>query len=202
MINLQLYLVLSSLSLLSRPPSAEELSYATPHLRYALRLRPFLPLCHPPVPNMSDFETQTTNQIDKLPAPSLPSIRMRPNLSPDQTRALSALTHIDSLVRSARTGWERLLKEDPVVARCTGAEEGWRNSVKNVIKSGIAVGVCVAGLRKWILAGCPQGDEAGGCRVEVPGVGCGGGTYHAWWVVPKVVSVNGTGDVGKRGKGK
>ena len=72
--------------------------------------------------------------------------------------------------------------------------------MKDVIKSGIAVGVCVAGLRKWILAGCPKGGEAGGCKIEVPGVGCGGGTYHAWWVVPKVIAESGNTNV--RGKGR
>ena len=180
----QVFLVLSSLLLLPPSPSSSNLSFSTPQLRHALRLRPFLSLCHPPVPSALDFESQTSSTIKKL---SLPSLPQPSRLSNVEKRALSTFDHIDALARSARAAWDRVLKAEPEVARCIGSEEGWRAGVRDVMKSAIAVGICVAGLRKWVLTGCPNMGERGSCRVELPGVGYGVGPYHAWWIVPKVM---------------
>ena len=87
------------------------------------------------------------------------------------------------------------------MARCVGSEEEWRARVKDVIRSCIAGAIVAAGVKKWVIAGCSEGE----LKVDVPGVADEGGRYHAWWAVPKIVTAAAAkreGKYGNNGGGK
>ena len=158
-----LYQACVHLSLLpSIPPDA----YSSDELRHQLRLRPFLSLCHPPVPPPDMFPSATP--------PTLEPAALRESV-------LAKLDRVDASARTARVAWDKVLKAEPEVAQCVGCEDAWRVGIKNVLKSAIAVGVASAGLRKWVSDG---GKGSGrDMKVEV-----GEGLYHAWWIIPRTVA--------------
>lgn len=86
-------------------------------------------------------------------------------------------------MKTARKEWEAVGKVAPQMGRCVGCEEAWRKGVRDVLRGCIAGSIAVAAVRREV-----GGEGKGRGRVEVLGAGVGG-RYHAWWVVPKVVSV-------------
>ena len=56
--------------------------------------------------------------------------------------------------------------------------------MKDVLRSVIAAGIAVGGVRKWVAEGGMMGgkEKEEGLRVEV-----GGKAYSDYWIVPKVV---------------
>ena len=89
----------------------------------------------------------------------------------------SLLEAAELAIKIARKEWEAVSKSSAETARCQGCEKEWKIKQKDVLRSVIAVGIAVAGVRKWVAGGM----EAGKLKVEVDENG-----YHDWWVVPKV----------------
>ena len=90
---------------------------------------------------------------------------------------LTLLNSADQGLKKARKECESLSKVSAQTARCTGCEDRWRASVKNLARSVIAAGIAVAGVKRAVE------EERGGLLVAEVGVKKG---YHPWWVVPKV----------------
>lgn len=85
----------------------------------------------------------------------------------------------EQAMKTARREWDAVGKVGPEVGRCVGSEEAWRKGVRDVLRGCIAGSIAVGAVRR------EMGGKGKG-KVEVPGVG---ERYHAWWVVPRVVSV-------------
>ncbi len=157
------------------PAIGHGLPYSTPALRYALRMRPFLPLSLPEVPSYPDFisvisfgtaETQDSANFGK----------------PSSERALSILDAADQALRVAKKDWEAISKAKAEVARCVGCEDWWRTGVKNVLRACIAGNIAIATARKAVTnAGTRRVKDV--LKAEM--VECGKG-YHAWWIIPRI----------------
>ena len=156
------YEVCAHLSLL---PAMPDDAYSSDELRHQLRMRPFLQLCHPPVPSHKDFPST------EPPAKEWSRLKFS---------VLRKLERVDSAVRAARAGWDKVLKAESKVAQCVGCEDAWRAGIKDVLKSSIAVGIASTGLKKCIL---DKGERyRAHIRVEIEG-----GVYSLSWIVPKVI---------------
>ncbi|MCJ1483161.1 hypothetical protein MMC06_003328 [Schaereria dolodes] len=187
-----LYTCLSQLSLL---PTHHPLPYSSPSLRHSLRMRPFLQISLPTVPSYPDFaalvspffssssSSQTTDSIKKTS--HIDRVVKPHNDDDDDTRTVnSLLASADQAIKAARKEWEALGKASAETARCVGCEDGWRTAMKDVLRSVIAAGIAVGGVRKWVAEGGMMGgkEKEEGLRVEV-----GGKAYSDYWIVPKVV---------------
>ena len=160
-----LYELFQALTHLELLPAIPLNAYSSDELRHHLRLRPFLSLSHPPVPPPEAFPSARPPAED--PASSKHAI-------------LEKLDLVDAAARGARGTWDKVMKSEPAAAQCVGCEDAWRASIKEVLKSAIAVGVAAAGLRKWVK----EGGKGGGREIKVE---VGEGMYHAWWIVPKII---------------
>ncbi|MCJ1285332.1 hypothetical protein MMC26_004672 [Xylographa opegraphella] len=166
--NKKLYISLAHLSLL---PANFDFPYSTPAFRYSLRMRPFLPISIPSVPSYEEFSSLVN------PLSAQPQDRSALSRSLEAKRLDSLLEAAELATKIARKEWEAVSKSSAETARCQGCEKEWKVKQKDVLRSVIAVGIAVAGVRKWIAGGM----EAGKMKVEVDEKG-----YHDWWVVPKV----------------
>ncbi|MCJ1415382.1 hypothetical protein MMC32_001714 [Xylographa parallela] len=163
-----LYISLIHLSLL---PASFEFPYSTPGFRYSLRMRPFFPISIPSVPSYEEFSSLVN------PLSAKPQERSALGQSLEAKRLDSLLETAELATKIARKEWEAVSKSSAIIARCQGCEKEWRVKQKDVLRSVIAVGIAVAGVRKWVAGGM----QAGKLKVEVDEKG-----YHDWWVVPKV----------------
>ena len=134
-------------------------------------MRPFFPISIPSVPSYEEFSSLVN------PLSVKPSERSALGQSLEAKRLDSLLEAAELATKIARKEWEAVSKSSAIIARCQGCEKEWRVKQKDVLRSVIAVGIAVAGVRKWVAGGM----RAGKLKVEVDEKG-----YHDWWVVPKV----------------
>ena len=167
-LNEKLYISLIHLSLL---PASFDFPYSTPAFRYSLRVRPFSPISIPSVPSYEEYSSLVN------PLSSQPQDQDALGRSLQARRLDSLLEAAELGTKIARKEWDAVGKSSAETARCQGCEKEWRAKQKDVLRSVIAVGIAVAGLRKWVA----EGMEAGKLKVEVDEK-----SYHDWWVVPKV----------------
>ena len=161
-----LYAALMELKLIEALPAN---AYSSDDLRHRLRLRPFLELYSPAVP----------------PPEAFPPVVRGNNPEGHNWALRNILAKLDPKTQQARRAWEAVLRSSPAAAQCVGCEHAWRDGVKAVQKSAIAVGIAAATLRKWAL----EGGKELGMEIEVS---VGRGMYHPWWIVPKVVVKEGS----------
>ncbi|MCJ1385491.1 N-alpha-acetyltransferase 35 NatC auxiliary subunit [Xylographa soralifera] len=167
-LNGKLYISLVHLSLL---PASLNFPYSTPAFRYSLRMRPFFPISIPSVPSYEEF----SSLVDPLSV--YPEDRSALGKSLEAKRLDSLLEAAELATKIARKEWEAVSKSSAETARCQGCEKEWKVKQKDVLRSVIAGGIAIAGVRKWVAGGM----KAGKLKVEVDEKG-----YHDWWVVPKV----------------
>lgn len=157
------------------PVIEHSLPYSTPALRYALRMRPFLPLSLPNVPSYTDF-------ISVVPFGTVESQDSADLGKPSNERALSILDAADQALRVAKKDWEAISKAKAEVARCVGCEDWWRTGVKNVLRACIAGNIAVATARKAVTnADTRRMKDI--LKAEIVESGKG---YHAWWIIPRI----------------
>jgi hypothetical protein len=153
------YAVLRRLGLVKAPPRP----YSDDELRYELRMKPFASIEVPELPSFQDFTAQVTQS---------------------ESSTEDVLAVACKALAGAKRGFESLSKLSAEEAFSVGSHEQWVASVKNGLKSCIALGLAVATLQKAI-----QRTEEGGdlnLRAEVP---TPDRAYHEWWIVPKLVPV-------------
>ncbi len=152
----------------------QNLPYSTPALRYALRMRPFLPLSLPEVPSYPDVISFTSFGAE-IQDPANPSVGFR-------ERALSILDAADQALKTARKDWEAISKANAEVARCVGCEDRWRTGIKNVLRACIAGNIAIATAKKGLTnAGTKSVKDV--LKAELVESGKG---YHAWWIIPRI----------------
>ena len=153
------YTALGRLGLVKAPPRP----YSNDELRYELRMKPFAPIGVPALPSFQDFTAQVT----------------QPESSTDDVLAVAC-----KALAGAKRGFESLSKLSAEEAFSVGSHEQWVASVKNGLKSCIALGLAIATLQKAIERSEDGGDLK--LRAEVP---TPDKAYHEWWIVPKLVPV-------------
>ncbi|KAI9836202.1 MAG: hypothetical protein M1819_001539 [Sarea resinae] len=192
-----LYTVFLRLSLLPAPFPLASHPYSTDALRFDLRMKPFLLIGLPSVPEYATLSALVAQ-------PHEPT-----------TRILAAA---DTAVSRARKDWELLSKMDARVARVEGVGNEWSASIKNALRSGIATSIAISTLRKSLTADAaattastttttttttapaPSTTSSSSpssssdskptlhldpnLTVEIPPPGK---RYHEWWIVPRVV---------------
>lgn len=155
-----LFTVLARLSLIKPPPRP----YSDDHMRYDLRMKPFL--------------------LIGLPEP-IPFADLTAAVSQPSESTLALLKYAADAAMAAKRGFEVLSKLGAESAFCQGSHESWVKNVKDCLKACIFTGISVATVRKAVEA-MGKGKEMG-IRVEIPETGKG---YHDWWVVPKIIPVS------------
>ncbi|KAK2000226.1 Mak10 subunit [Colletotrichum falcatum] len=155
-----LYTVLRRLGLVKPPPRP----YSTDELRYELRMRPFSVIGLPSLPTFEEFTVGTL-----------------------QTDCSSAelLELADRAIAGAKKGFEVMSKLPEAEAFSVGSHDRWLPSIKNGLKSCIAMGLAVSVIRKAL----DKSGEGGGdlkLKAEVP---TPGKSYHEWWIVPRIMPV-------------
>lgn len=154
-----IYTVLGRLGLIKPPPRP----YSDDELRYEIRMKPFAPIGIPELPTFQQFKRQVT----------------QPESSTESVLAAAAKALLE-----AKKGFESLSKSSAEESFSVGSHERWLASVKNGLKSCIAMGLVVSTLQKAL-----QRTEEGGelkLKAEVP---TPDKAYHEWWIVPKLVPV-------------
>lgn len=153
-------------------------------------MRPFLGLSIPEVPTYADFAHLTS-----LPVPeNKGGSKSRSSASTKPTaEALALLDSAAEALKNARKEWEAISKASPSMARTTSCEEWWRADVKNVLRACIMANIAVVTVKKAV-AGLGKGKGVRDVlQVDVTtGAGegeKGKGSYHAFWIVPKVTAV-------------
>lgn len=181
----QLYSFLSHVGLV--PPPYQAMPYSTPSMRYSLRMRPFLSISLPEVPSFPEFTSlvslRTPEKNQKQPTRSGTASQTEIK---DQAHSILEIT--DQALKIARNEWEAISKANPDTARCTGCEDWWRISVKNVLRSCITANIMVA-TAKRALANVGSRSAQDALSVEIPESGKG---YNPWWVVPQITAKPGT----------
>ena len=154
------------------PAKGENLPYSTPALRYALRIRPFLPLSLPEVPSYPDFVSVTSYGASETQG------------EVSKARALFILDAADQAFKAARKDWDAISKVSAEVAHCVGFEEWWRTGVKNVLRACIAGNIAVAMVKKAVTN---AGNKTAKDVLKAEMVQSGKG-YHAWWTIPRILA--------------
>lgn len=154
-----IYTVLGRLGLVKTP----QRPYSDDKLRYELRMKPFVPIGVPELPSFETFTTQVTQ-----PESSTEAIL---------AAASTALTQ-------AKEDFERLSKLSAEHSFAAESYEQWMASVKNGLKSCIAMGLVVTTLQN-AMGRTKEGGEMK-LRAEVP---TPDKAYHEWWIVPKLVPI-------------
>ncbi|KAL9124316.1 MAG: hypothetical protein Q9217_006342 [Psora testacea] len=155
---------------------------AKPTLRYQLRMKPFAPISHPPVPSFDQFMV-----LVSLRSPATTASEVSEVLEADRLeQALGILEVAESALKEARKKWEFVSKADADVAKYVNCEEWWRVCVKNVLRSCIAANVSIATAKKAMENENGRNLEVGKkLKVEIQE---SGKNYHAWWIVPKITA--------------
>ena len=165
-----------ALQLLDLLPQRNDSPYSEPAFRHALRMRPFLPISIPTVPPANFFPDELSS--------ILPSNLLKSPSSTKKYIATALLKRADDCILAARGTWDAVSKADANTAQCVGCEVKWRARMKNILRSVIAAGISVAGVKKWVHDGMKNGEV----KIEVL---IGDKTYHEWWVIPKVIKQRG-----------
>lgn len=179
----QLYALLAHASIL--PDHYSTFPYSSASLRYALRMRPFVPLSIPEVPSYTDFQA-----LASLP-PESHSSKTPVNQDAKSLREvnLHAKNLVDNAViafKNARKEWDAISKSSPAQARTTQCEEWWRADIKNVQRACIAANITIETVRKVVGAlesGVSVQELKKALKVEMSEHGK---EYHSWWIVPKI----------------
>ncbi|TAQ85153.1 acyltransferase [Chlorociboria aeruginascens] len=154
-----LFTVLSRLSLIPTPSRP----YSDDIMRYELRMKPFSSIGLPEIPPYSEF-TETVLQ---------PSVSI-----------LHLLTLAADSISGAKKGLEVLSKLSAKDSYSQGSHDSWIANVKNCLKACIFASITIGAVKKAVEGMGKDGKV--NIRMEFPETGKG---YHAWWVVPKIVSV-------------
>jgi len=127
-------------------------------------MRPFSTLALPDLPSFEDFTAGTTQ--------------------PDTTTK-DILDYAEKALAGAKKGFEMLSKLSAEDSFSVGSHDRWLASVKNGLKSCIAAGIAISGVRKAVDA--TRVDSPGlKIKVEVPAPDK---AYHELWIVPKIIPV-------------
>ena len=163
------------------PPAYPTMPYGSSSLRYAVRMRPFLSISVPEVPNFSEFKSLVSL------APSntngfVASEKHKTSFTTQNEQASSILEVAEQAFQVARKGWEGINKTPAETARCIGCEDWWKDSVKNVLKSCINANIMVATAKKGLAT-----DRSKSAR-EVLSVQITDGQegHHPWWIIPRI----------------
>ena len=136
-------------------------------------MRPFLQISVPAIPTYEEFTANVyplCHDVSAAPSESNGS---------GSDRLETLLNSAELATKIARKEWEAISKSSVETARCHGCEPGWRAGQKDVQRSVIALGIAVAGVKKWVT----EGRNEGRLIVEMAAKG-----YHDWWIVPKIKS--------------
>lgn len=154
-----LYTVLDRLGLLSKLPQP----YSDDHMRYEVRMKPFLGIGLPelvPFPELTQLVTQSNeNTLDIL------------EFAAESTAA-------------AKRALEGLAKLNAEQGFCRGSHGSWVVEVKNALKACILANITIVTVRRAVEAAGDEGKVK--LKAEIPGPSA---RYHDWWIVPKVVPV-------------
>ncbi|KAK1761252.1 N-alpha-acetyltransferase 35, NatC auxiliary subunit [Echria macrotheca] len=158
-----LYTVLGRLRLIVPPPRP----YSSDELRYEIRMKPFAPISLPRLPSYDNFVRLSAQH---------------------ETSTAGLLDFAQRAVVNAKMGYDVLGKMGEKEAFTANAHERWLAGIKNCNKSGIAINIAVAAIRRALESGAAkEGGMAPGeqkVMVELPKPAK---SYHEWWIVPKIV---------------
>lgn len=176
-----LYAFLAHTSVL--PCFYEQSPYSSASLRYALRMKPFVPLSIPEVPSYTDFVSRAG-----LPSDHNPLMRDA-RFSPKWHQRARRLIHDSSeTLKDSRKLWDAISKASPSKAQTSQCEEWWRADTKNVLRSCIAMNIAIETATKAFLGseGGQGVDLKHALKVSMVEHGKG---YHAWWIIPKITTI-------------
>lgn len=127
----------------------------------------------PEVPSYSELAAATSTTF---------GVEKSEGASSTEGQALSILEIADEASRVGRKEWEAVSKFGAQAARCVNCEEGWRKSVKDVIRACIICSIAIATAKKGAMNA--QGKPVRKVlQAEMPAEGK---SYHEFWVVPKL----------------
>lgn len=191
-----LYALLARHDLLPRhlPRSGDTKNYSKPHLRYELRMKPFLPVALPePVP-FEVFEREVTLESDTDSA-----------ILDRAERAISeAKRRMENLL--AGGAFLEIEKEDKQQTSTEAIKGDWTRDTKDALRSCIGTSVALATVKRAMQAFTPKENNSSAketsddekdantghhrlnLSVEIPDIGSKA-RWHDWWVVPKVQEV-------------
>ena len=154
-----IYTVLGRLGLVRSP----QRPYSDDKLRYELRMKPFAPIGIPELPSFETFASQVA----------------QPESSTEDILATASRA-----LAGTKRGFESLGKLSADESFTVESHGWWLASVKNGLKSCIAMGLVVTTLEKAVQRINDGGEVR--LKVEVP---TPDEAYHEWWIVPKLVPV-------------
>lgn len=177
-----LYAALAHLDMIPGP--SKHMPYSHPELRYLLRIRPFLSISLPEVPSYDDYISivEIPNPVSSPPFPDKsPAAKPKRSAPPPQrqqqrrnerlTQALTVLDRADRAIKSARTEWDVVAKFPADKARCENCEGWWRAGKRDVLRSCIVAGICLARVRKVVAAAMDDHGGEGGKGEGSAGLG-------------------------------
>ncbi|UNI20121.1 N-alpha-acetyltransferase, non-catalitic subunit, variant 2 [Purpureocillium takamizusanense] len=154
------YAVLGRLGLVKPPPRP----YSNDELRYDLRMKPFVAVGFPALPNFHQFTA---------------------GVAQSESTLQELLEYAERAVAGAKRGFEALSKLSAKESFSVGSHDRWAASVKGALRSTIATGIAVSSVQKALSKQAAEGSHLG-IKAEVP---TPDKAYHEWWIVPKIVPV-------------
>ncbi|KAK4095167.1 hypothetical protein PCL_09195 [Purpureocillium lilacinum] len=155
-----LYTVLGRLDLVKPPPRP----YSNDDLRYDLRMKPFVAVGFPALPNFHEFTAGVTQS---------------------ESSSQELLEYAERAAAGAKRGYEALSKLSAKESFSVGSHTRWAASVKGALRSTIAAGIAISSVQKALSRQTSKGGPLG-IKAEVP---TPDKAYHEWWIVPKIVPV-------------
>lgn len=151
--------------------------FSSEHLRYELRMKPFLTLQPPEVPPFPAFQA-ALQPYGSYGAPTTA-------LEVDLRNPESALwTDVDSSIRVAKDAFLEVKRLGPQKSRAAGVEVAWGKELQGMLASCVALGVAVASVKSAVK---DEANKVGlGIKAEIPAAGAGK-RYAEGLVVVKVV---------------
>jgi hypothetical protein len=170
------YTISLYLHLLPLPPRP----FSSPALRYELRMKPFLGIQPPEVPDYADFAAHT----QPYGAYDAPDAQLYTDL---RTADAELWTEIDGALKAAREAFTEVKRLGAKAAKAQGVEAAWVADVQSALASCVAAGVAVAGAKSAVAEfKGEEEEEAVRLKVEVPPAGAGK-RYAEGWVIAKVI---------------
>ena len=154
-------------------------------------MRPFLGLSIPEVPSYAEFAALASLPLADVPATSKSATKPQSASDKPTTEALALLDSAAEALKNARKEWEAISKASSTIARTKNCDDWWRADVKNVLRACIAANIAV-GTAKKAVAGAGKSKRVTDVLRVVVGAGDGDkgkGSYHAFWIVPKVMAL-------------
>ena len=150
-------------------------------------MKPFTCLSIPEVPSYSDFIAHAGLPSDHEASADVLNETAKSSRKWRQ-RARKFLQDSSDALKKSRKLWEAISKASPSKAQTSQCEEWWQADTKNVLRSCIAMNIAIEAATK-AFTGAPgvQGmDLEHVLKVSMVEHGKG---YHAWWIIPKILSV-------------